>query len=707
MPPLAVSHAFPSAQFGFPLQIPYGDYDVGNNAWGVRKSSSLYRVEGWGAPYFRINEKGNIAARPHGRGTFSSDEIDVMDVVERAVSEGMSMPLIIRFPEILKHRLSTLHMAFERGIEHTGYQGRFQGVFPVKCNPDRYIVEDIVRHGKQYNFGLEAGSKPELVMAMTNMCHGSADALLICNGYKDAEYVRLALMARQIGLKSIIVLEQEEELDIVIKVSKEMEVFPVIGVRAKLCTKHGGHWGETSGEKGKFGLTTSEIVGVVAKLKRNNMLASLQLLHFHIGSQIPSLALVDEGVSEAAHIFCELELMGANMKNIDIGGGLGVDYDGSHSSASEMSVGYTLEEYAEHVVNAIKEACSLKNVKNPTISCESGRGLVSHQSILVFDVLSARMKTCDSEEDIGVSLDFEGWPRELAATHEQFTELLKRGDYVGALEHARTLKAEGVRLFKIGQFSLERRALTEKLFDMVSNLAVQREEEKFDRYPTKKLSLVDSGVVDQTATYHINLSIFKSMLDSWAIGQLFPILPMHRLDEEPTVRAVLSDLTCDSDGKIARFIGHNDDVEPSNFLRVHGLISKKPYYLGVFLGGAYQEVMGSMHNLFGGPNMVQVTFREGGFEITHAIPTQNIEDALRTMQHEPHQMVKDLRNRVEDSLRQGRFKNRFEADVAGDYLASSFKSSTYLASDYRGGCAYAANKANSICVPVEQAHWCT
>ncbi|KAL2628508.1 hypothetical protein R1flu_013194 [Riccia fluitans] len=706
MPPLAVSQVFPATQFGIAGQNS-GDYDIASNAWGVSKSSSFYRVEGWGAPYFRINEKGNMAARPHVRGSYLSEEIDVMDVVEQAVKEGVSTPFIIRFPEILRHRLSTLQAAFERGISQTGYQGRFQGVFPVKCNPDPYIVEDIVKHGKQYNFGLEAGSKPELVMAMTNMCHGSADALLICNGYKDAEYVRLALIARQIGLKVIIVLEQEEELDIVIDVSKEMGVFPVIGIRAKLCTKHGGHWGETSGEDGKFGLTATEIVRVVNKLRRSNMLASLQLLHFHIGSQIPSLALVDEGVSEAAHIFCELELMGANMKNIDIGGGLGIDYDGSHSSSSSMSVGYTLEEYAERVVSAIKEACILKNVKNPTITCESGRGLVSHQSILIFDVLSARTKGCDSLEEFGVCLESEGWPKELIATHKQFSAHVRSGDFGGALEDATVLKTGGARLFKAGQLSLERRAVTEKLFDMVRNLAIQKEQSRFSCYPRKDY-LTDQDAADQVATYHMNMSIFKSMPDSWAIGQLFPIVPVHRHDEEPTVRAVLSDLTCDSDGKIAAFIGQGGDVGASKCLTVHKLIPKTPYYLGVFLGGAYQEVMGSMHNLFGRTDIVQVTHKEGGFEITNVVPGQNIEDALLTMKYEPQLMIKELKNRIEESLRLGRFKNQFEADFVGEFLASSFKSSTYLTRDYRDGCAYAANKVNSCCPnSVEQARWCT
>lgn len=623
-----------------------------------------------------------MAVRPRGESTLVSEEIDLMDVVERVVSEGMSTPLIVRFPTVLEDRLLGLHKAFELGIMRQNYQGRFQGVYPVKCNPDRFIVEDIVKAGKHIRYGLEAGSKPELMMALSILCgHGSPEALLICNGYKDVEYVQIAILARQLGVKSVIVLEQEEELEIVIRVSERLGVQPVIGVRAKLSTKHDGHWGETSGEKGKFGLTTPEIVGVVSKLRRVGMLDCLQLLHFHIGSQIPSLELVDEGVSEASHILCELSLMGANMKHIDIGGGLGVDYDGSNSSTSEASIGYSLDEYAEQVVSSIKNACSLKKVKCPIITCESGRGLVSHQSVLVFDVLSAGAKPWNTAEDIGIPLSIEGLPYEMAAVYEELSSHVRTGQYESAFDCARSLKAEGTRLFKLGHFSLERRAMVDKIYGMVKALTYEKEQANL--FPEEGGLGRKTDASDETATYHINLSIFKSCPDSWAIRQLFPFAPLHRLEEEPSAQAILSDLTCDSDGKISTFIGHGEDMKQSNFLRLHPLVPKKPYYIGMFLAGAYQEVLGSMHNLFGMLNVVHVSSCpsggcEGGFKITRSLPGQNVKDVLRVMQHNPDELFDNLKAHVRESFIAGRLKSEQEVVGILQSLSCSFSSYTYL-----------------------------
>lgn len=675
MPPLAVCDLSQSLYDGFGQDFSFNGIQAGEKPWTVGNSSSLYRVHGWGAPYFFINEKGNMAVRPHGEDTMVSEEIDIMDVVERAVSQGMAPPLIIRFPTILQHRLRSLHSAFERAIMLQDYQGRFQGVYPVKCNPNRFVVEDIVKAGKSIRFGLEAGSKPELMMALSVLCgHGSPEALLICNGYKDVEYVHVALLARQLGVKSVIVLEQEEELEIVCQVSERLGVRPIIGVRAKLSTKHDGHWGETSGEKGKFGLTTSEIVGVVSKLRRAGMLDCLQLLHFHIGSQIPSLELVDEGVSEASHIFSELALMGANMKHIDIGGGLGVDYDGSNSSTSEASIGYNLDQYAEQVVNSVKVACSLKNVRCPIITCESGRGLVSHQSVLVFDVLSAGSNPCNTAEDIGIPLLIDGLPYEMASVYEELSNNVKSGKYDSAFDCARSLKAEGTRLFKLGLFSLERRAMVDKIYGMVKALSYDKEHAR------------RKDVADRTATYHINLSIFKSLPDSWAIGQLFPFAPLHRHEEEPTAHVTFSDLTCDSDGKVATFIGHGEDIEPSNFLRVHPVVPKKPYYIGMFLAGAYQEVLGSMHNLFGMLNVVHVSsgISSGGerFKITRSLPGQNIKEVLRVMQHDPDELLEGLKARVQESLIAGRLKSEQEVVGMCQKLSCSFSSYTYLSNTF-------------------------
>ncbi|KAJ7569869.1 hypothetical protein O6H91_01G098300 [Diphasiastrum complanatum] len=610
-----------------------------------------------------------------------------MEVLEKLQEAGeIGLPLIIRFPEILKDRLDDLQTAFQSAIFRKGYRGKFQGVFPVKCNPDRYVVEDIIRFGGDVAFGLEAGSKPELLMAMTYMCKGSADALLICNGYKDAEYVQLALIARQLGMNAIIVLEQEEELQIVLKMSQYLRMQPVIGVRGKLSTKHSGHWGETSGDKGKFGLSATEILSIVRSLKNVGMLNALRLLHFHIGSQIPSLSIVDEGVTEAAHIYCELSKIGASMRYFDIGGGLGIDYDGSNSSASAMSVCYTVEEYAEQVVRAVDNACALKKVKSPTICCESGRGLVSHHSVLVFDAFSVSKLPCGKEhsagEDMKVLLQYQGLPHDLMVLSEELARFLKIGNVEGALACAKQLKVECTDSFKLGLISLEVRAIADQLYASVSSL--MSEELKKASLPslTKKFGLGISDV-DQIATYHINLSIFKSVPDSWAIGQIFPIVPIHRLDEEPVMRGILSDLTCDSDGKISSFVAGDVLGKPSSFLPLHKLEADRPYFLGMFLGGAYQEVLGSMHNLFGATHVVHVVGKSGGsFQISRHLSGQSVSNVLYAMQHDPLSMLTDLHSRILDSLQEGRFGDISEAMLALHMLQRSFSSYTYLSHDH-------------------------
>ncbi|XP_024375497.1 arginine decarboxylase [Physcomitrium patens] len=686
MPPLADPMLFdPSFELTSSLCVrPF-------KPWSVQSSAQLYRVDGWGAPFFKINSRGNMAVRPYGAKTAPNDEIDLMDTVHKIVAsqDNITMPLIIRFPDILKNRMDTLQAAFDRGITRQRYAGRFQGVFPVKCNPDRYLIEEIVSHGRRINFGLEAGSKPELLMVMAAMCNASTTAFLICNGYKDAEYVKMALAARSIGLNTVIVLEQLEELDIVIKMSKQLQIRPVIGVRAKLSTKHAGHWGETSGEKGKFGLSTSEIVQVVKRLRKVDMSDCLQLLHFHIGSQIPSLSIVREGVSEAAHIFCELALMGANMKVIDIGGGLGVDYDGTHSSSSDMSIGYNMEEYAETVVEAIKEATIQKNVSQPTLCCESGRALVSHHSVLVFDVLSAH-KNGGSACDRGVSYNIDGLPEALAYLRDDLVRSVDDGDHECILTCAKKLKYESTRLFKQGLLGLEARAAIDELFEIVSVFVDQKESDaNMDQNGCGDRPGSHKASSDYYTTYHINLSIFKSIPDSWAIGQLFPIVPLHRLEAEPTERVILSDLTCDSDGKVTTFIGNDKPgAETAKHLPVHELEGDKPYYMGMFLGGAYQEVLGSLHNLFGNPHVIHVVPSKsaGGFRISKFLRGQNLANVLCAMNHEPHLMFENLKERVD-----GYLDGTYEKEITAETLMSSFTSYTYLAPER--SCAFQLNKS--------------
>ncbi|XP_068646718.1 arginine decarboxylase-like [Aristolochia californica] len=630
--------------------------------WSPNLSASLYKVNGWGAPYFSVNAAGNISIRPHGADTLPHQEIDLMKVVKKASDPktenglGLRLPLIVRLPDVLRSRLHSLQSAFDCAIRSHGYDSHYQGVYPVKCNQDRFIVEDIVNFGRPFRFGLEAGSKPELLLAMSCLLKGSPEAFLICNGYKDAEYISLALMARKMDMNTVIVLEQEEEVDLVMEISRKVGVRPIIGMRAKLRTKHSGHFGSTSGEKGKFGLTTMQILSVARKLQREGMLDCLQLLHFHIGSQIPSTSLLADGVGEAAQIYCELVRLGAGMKVIDIGGGLGIDYDGTRSSDSDMSVGYGLEEYASAVVQAVRNACDRKFVRHPVLCSESGRALVSHQSVLVFEAVSSSAPERSPLLDVNIGYYMDGLPDEARADYRNLMASAVRGECDTCLHYAEQLKRRCVEQFKDGTLGLENLAAVDVVCQLVSKAI---------------------GAYDPVRTYHVNLSLFTSIPDFWAIGQMFPIMPIHRLDQPPAVKGVLSDLTCDSDGKVDKFIGG------AGSLPLHEMEgSGGGYYLGMFLGGAYQEALGGMHNLFGGPSVVRVLQSEGphSFAVTRAVPGLSCADVLRAMQHEPELMFEALKCRVEESEGERREAEEEEEEehALANALARAFHSMPYL-----------------------------
>lgn len=602
--------------------------------WSPALSSALYRIDGWGAPYFAVNSSGDVAVRPFGAATLPHQEIDLMKVVKKVSDPkqtgglGLPLPLIVRFPDVLKDRIESLQSAFDFAVDSQCYESHYQGVYPVKCNQDRFVVEDIVRFGARFRFGLEAGSKPELLLAMSCLCKGHPESLLICNGFKDAEYVSLALMARKIGFDTVVVLEQEEEVDLVMELSRRLNVRPVIGLRAKLRTKHSGHFGTTSGEKGKFGLTTTQILRVVRKLEAARMIDCLKLLHFHIGSQIPTTELLTDGVAEAAQIYCELVRLGADMRVIDIGGGLGIDYDGSKSTNSDLSVAYTLEEYAAAVVRAVRIVCDRKGVKHPVICSESGRAIVSHHSILVFEAVSVSSPKAESGiSPIGLQYLVEGLTEDARADYAKLYAAANRGENDACLVYADQLKQRCVDQFKDGSLGMEELAAVDGLYEMVSSAL---------------------GVDEKVKTYHVNLSIFTSIPDFWAIGQLFPIVPIHRLDQRPGICGILSDLTCDSDGKIDKFIGGESSLPLHELEGGNGGGGK--YYLGMFLGGAYEEALGGIHNLFGGPSVVRVTQSDGpySFAVTRAVPGPSCGDVLRVMNHEPELMFQSLKHRAEE-----------------------------------------------------------
>ncbi|CAA7047533.1 unnamed protein product [Microthlaspi erraticum] len=642
--------------------------------WSSSLSSSLYRIDGWGAPYFTANSSGNISVRPHGAETLPHQDIDLLKIVKKVTDPkssgglGLQLPLIVRFPDVLKNRLECLQSAFDFAIQSQGYDSHYQGVFPVKCNQDRFVVEDIVRFGSSFRFGLEAGSKPEILLAMSCLCKGSPDAFLVCNGFKDAEYISLALLGRKLALNTIIVLEQEEELDLVIDLSKKMNVRPVIGLRAKLRTKHSGHFGPTSGEKGKFGLTTTQIVRVITKLRQSGMLDCLQLLHFHIGSQIPSTSLLSDGVSEAAQLYCELMRLGAHMKVIDIGGGLGIDYDGSKSGESDLSVAYTLEEYAEAVVGTIRFVCDRRSVNHPVICSESGRAIVSHHSVLIFEAVSTVKPVVHQANPDDIQFLLEG--EEARANYEDLYAAVMRGDRESCLLYVDQLKQRCAEGFKEGVLSIEQLVSVDGLCEWV---------------------LKAIGASDPVQTYNINLSVFTSIPDLWGIDQLFPIVPIHKLDQRPGARGVLSDLTCDSDGKIDKFIGGETSL-PLHELDNSGGNGGR-YFLGMFLGGAYEEALGGVHNLFGGPSVVRVSQCDGphSFAVTRAVPGQSSADVLRAMQHEPELMFQTLKHRAEEVMHgkgSGDEGGEEEDDGGGDEfnnvaacLDRSFHNMPYLATE--------------------------
>lgn len=673
-------------------------------AWDASHTADLFRINAWGHPYFSINNQGHACVRPLGSSD-GLDELDLVELVEALKRRNVRLPMVIRFSDILEHRLHELQNCFDLARQKFGYKNRFQGVFPIKCNHDRHLLDDIVRSGQQFDFGLEAGSKPELLIAIAKLMR-SRDALLICNGYKDQVYIESVLLARKLNVNAIVVLEQMEELDLVIKSSQILGVRPVIGVRAKLSTQHSGHWGSTSGEDGKFGLTVNELVKVVYTLRRQGMLDCLQLLHFHIGSQLSSISTIKEAMREGSHIYCELALMGAPMGYIDVGGGLGIDYDGTKSQ-SFASTNYSMQNYANDVVAALVDACILKGVPQPVIVSESGRALASHQSILVFDVLSTSQRSESSslrnlellaengtidtvpsgdqkkEREISNGTPHSGRQdpgKYLLSTFHEVYNALDEHNFHEGYNDAKQFKLEVERLFKLGGLSLEQRAQADALYDAICHRLLASFEESV--LPDELKELKNSFA----AIYHINLSVFRSIPDTWAIGQVFPIMPLQRLNERPDLHAVLADLTCDSDGKIDRFIGDNGKFE--TVLPVHRLRSGEPYYIGLFLAGVYQEVMGSAHNLFGGTNVVYIKAKpaaasghgnrqRGGYTVEHVKWGDSMREILGTVQHAADDLLEEFRREAEDGVTNGQLTLEAAQALLANYQCC-LNSYTYL-----------------------------
>jgi arginine decarboxylase len=601
-------------------------------AWTVEDSETLYRIQDWGVPYFSINAAGHVTVSPKGdRG----GSLDLYELVAALKRRNINLPLLIRFPDILEDRIERLNACFAKAITRYNYPGSYRGVYPVKCNQERHLIEDIVQFGKPYKFGLEAGSKPELLIALALL--KTPEALLVCNGYKDREYIETAILAQRLGHRSIIVMEQPEEVNLVIEASQKLGIQPIVGVRAKLSTKGMGRWCGTTGDRAKFGLRIPEIIQAVQQLENAGLLDCLQLLHFHIGSQISSISVIKDAIREASQIYVELAQLGANMQYLDVGGGLGIDYDGSKSKA-QASMNYDMQNYANDIVAEVKEACEERQLQVPTLISESGRAIASHQSVLIFNVLgtsetsSTQLPTIQEEDHLIL--------RNLSETYQSITEK----NYQEAYHDAIQFKEEAISLFNFGYLSLRDRAKAEELYWACCG-TIQKILSKAEQVPEDFADL--ERIL--ASIYYVNLSVFKSVPDNWAIDQLFPILPIHRLNEEPTQRATLADLTCDSDGKIEKFI---DRGTVKNILELHPLQPDKPYYLGMFLAGAYQEIMGNLHNLFGDTNVVHIKLTPQGYQVEEVVKGDTMTEVLGYVQYDAEDLVEHIRCQTELALQQ-------------------------------------------------------
>jgi arginine decarboxylase len=629
-------------------------------AWSPERSAQRYQITGWGSPYFQVNARGQVEVTPN---PDRAQAINLHDLTLELRARGLELPLLIRFSDIVGDRIRRLNEAFGKAITEYEYAGTYRGVYPVKVNQQRHLVEEIVRYGRAWNFGLEAGSKPELLIALSAM--QDVGGLIICNGYKDQKYIETALVAQKFDKTVIVVLERLEELDIVFKASEKVGIKPILGVRAKLTTRGVGRWADSAGDRAKFGLTTSEIVEVVDRLAERGMQDCLQLLHFHIGSQISSIIPIKNAMQEASNIYVELAKMGCKMGYIDVGGGLAVDYDGSKTDF-HASKNYQLDEYAADVVSHIQAACAKSDIAVPTIVSESGRAIAAHHSVLVLEVVGrSHMRFGEPHEP---PPNAHRLLRELYDTYQGIVPKNVQESYHDASQ----AKEEAQSLFKYGYLGLRERAQAERLFwNCCEKIHHTLRRLKFI---PEELQHLEKNL---SAIYYCNFSLFQSAPDIWAIDHLFPIMPIHRLDEEPTVSATLADLTCDSDGMIDHFI----DVEDvKSTLDVHTLKEGEHYFLGMFLNGAYQEILGDLHNLFGDTNAVHVELTDSGYQISHVIKGDSVSDVLRYVEYQPETMVDGVRRQAERAVSEGRITNEQMRTLMQHY-EESLRSYTYLTED--------------------------
>jgi arginine decarboxylase len=621
--------------------------------WRIEDSAELYNIQGWGVNYFSINEKGNVTVSPRKDGV----RIDLRELLDELLLRDVAAPMLIRFPDILDNRIEKMAKCFELAAAEYKYKAQNFIIYPIKVNQMRPVVEEIVNHGKKFNIGLEAGSKPELHAVIA--INADSDSLIICNGYKDEDYIELALLAQKMGKRIFLVVEKLNELKLIASISKRLKIKPNLGIRIKLASTGSGKWEDSGGDVSKFGLTSSEVLEAMDFLEKNKMKDCLRLVHFHIGSQVTKIRRIKIALREASHFYVELRKNGYNIEFVDIGGGLGVDYDGTRSPNSESSVNYSLQEYVNDSIYTMVDASDKNNMPHPNIITESGRSLTAHHSVLIFEVLEATTLPDWGEDDLPGPGDHE-------LVHELYS-LWDRLNQPGMLEtwhDAQQIREEALDRFSLGLLDLKTRAQIERLFWSIARELYQMTNET--KHIPEELRHLPKILSDK---YFCNFSLFQSMPDSWAIDQVFPIVPLQRLDEKPSRAATLQDITCDSDGKIDNFISTRNF---SYYLPVHALKPKESYYLGVFLVGAYQEILGDLHNLFGDTNAVHVSVTEKGYQIDQIIDGETVAEVLDYVQYNAKKLVRTVETWVTSAV-----KSEIITAEEGKEFLSNYRSGLY------------------------------
>ena len=621
------------------------------NGWDLESAIATYKEDAWGGGYFSISENGNVAATPLQE---NGGKIDILEVVNEARSRGLPFPLVIRFQDLLHHRVQSVNFAFQNAISEFGYKNNFRGVFPIKVNQLREVIEEIVDAGRQFHFGLEAGSKPELVAALA--MHKDSESLIICNGYKDPAYVRIALLGRKLGKRVVIVVEKLEELEQTIRAAKEVGVEPHIGIRVRLHAKGAGKWAPSAGENAKFGLDTTGLVAASEMLKAAGMADALKLVHFHVGSQVPDISTIKRAVREAARYYSKMFKLGHQLGYLDVGGGLGVDYDGSRSDF-DSSANYSLQEYANDVIWNIMDVCDSESVPHPAIVNEGGRAIVAHHSVLVVEAFSSIEKTGPKVRVEAAEKD-----HKLVSEILDVKQRLRRGNRQESLHDIQQIKEESQEAFNVGVLDLESKAKIDTVYWQLAQQIVNMH--RGLRYVPDEVKELETTLADQ---YICNFSVFQSLLDHWALGQLFPIMPIHRLTTAPERNGMIVDITCDSDGKVSKFTDLQDVRET---LPLHRIIPGEIYYLGVFMVGAYQDIMGDLHNLFGRVTEAHVFLdpdEDSGWYIEEVIEGSTIGEVLSMTQWDKVELMRLLKTQIDEAIKTDFLKPSDAMKLLSDY----------------------------------------